>query len=143
MLKQFTGGEYSIDKYFDFVTIHAISGYKSLEVLKSDRTALMIVTEMSSSGNLMGDYYQKMAHGITKQLKPYACGIVSQQNLSNDLLTFTPGISIKSQNGDNMGQRYNTPFSALERGSDFLIVGRSIYEAENPSEVINKILEYQ
>lgn len=143
MLKQFTGGEYSIDKYFDFVTIHAISGYKSLEVMKSDRTALMIVTEMSSQGNLMSDYYQKMALGITKQLKPYASGIVSQQNLSNDLLTFTPGISIKEKTEDDKGQRYNTPVSALERGSDFLIVGRSIYQAENPREVIDKILEYK
>lgn len=138
MLKQFKGGEYPIEKYFDFVTIHAVSGQKSIEVLKSDDTSLLVVTDMSTEDNLMTDYYRESALSMTKSLKPYASGIVSQQNLCGKLLTFTPGIGLGGRK-DGKGQQYNTPYTAYTKGTDFIIVGRSIYEAEDPVKAINDL----
>jgi len=97
---------------------------------------------MSTKDNLMTKEYREKALEVASNNTPYVSGIVSQQNLSNELLTFTPGISVKN-NEDGKGQSYNTPDKAMEKGSDFLIIGRSIYESENPKKVIEEILKKQ
>lgn len=50
-----------------------------------------------------------------------------------DFVVFTTGVNRKSA-GNSLGQQYQTPASAIERGADFIIAGRGIYAAEDPSE---------
>jgi uridine monophosphate synthetase len=50
------------------------------------------------------------------------------------MLLFTPGVNL-ADSGDGKGQQYNTPehvFKTLH--TDFIIVGRGIYKAENPEQ---------
>lgn len=55
-------------------------------------------------------------------------------------LTVTPGIRFESNASDDQ-VRTVTPEQALSDGSDFLVVGRPITRAENPKQVVQKILK--
>ena len=49
-------------------------------------------------------------------------GFIAQNKLNSKYLTFTPGVNIDVK-GDDLGQ-----------GTDYFIVGRGIYNSENPKE---------
>ncbi|HEY6325959.1 MAG TPA: orotidine-5'-phosphate decarboxylase [Candidatus Cybelea sp.] len=58
----------------------------------------------------------------------------------DDFLTLTPGIRpIGSAHGDQ--KRVTTPAQAVAAGSDYLVVGRPIVDAEDPVAVVKAILE--
>lgn len=54
-------------------------------------------------------------------------------------LNFTPGVNYVGEgSGDVFGQQYRTPEAALRGGTDVLIIGRCIYEADDPAEEAKK-----
>ena len=55
-----------------------------------------------------------------------------------DFITVTPGIRLASNNADDQ-VRITTPKMAREIGSDFIVVGRPITQAENPVEAYHLI----
>jgi len=58
----------------------------------------------------------------------------------NDFITVTPGIRFADDNvGDQV--RVMTPSQAKEAGADFIVVGRTITEADNPVEVYHRCVE--
>jgi uridine monophosphate synthetase len=54
-------------------------------------------------------------------------------------LNFSPGVSITAT-GDDQGQRYRTPEVMRENGSHIFIVGRGIYNSDDP---VSSVKEYQ
>ena len=64
----------------------------------------------------------------------FVVGVVSRHrppSLSRGSLVMTPGVRLIA-GADSLGQQYLTPEEAvLERGSDIIIVGRGVYEAED------------
>jgi len=57
-----------------------------------------------------------------------------------DFITVTPGIRFAAKDaGDQV--RITTPAKAKELGSDYIVVGRPITQAENPVEAYNKCVE--
>ncbi|CAM2874336.1 orotidine-5'-phosphate decarboxylase [Legionella worsleiensis] len=56
-----------------------------------------------------------------------------------DFITVTPGIRLSHDNQDDQS-RIMTPKQAVGEGSNYLVIGRPITQAENPSEVIKKVL---
>lgn len=60
--------------------------------------------------------------------------------IGNDFLIVTPGVRPKgSPKNDQV--RTMTPGEAIRQGSDYIVVGRSIIEAEDPAKVAKDILE--
>jgi len=61
----------------------------------------------------------------------------------DDFIILTPGIRLmeKSLNNQDDQKRIMTPGKALKLGADFIVVGRPIRSAENPKEIVKKILE--
>ena len=58
----------------------------------------------------------------------------------DDFVIVTPGIRPKwAATGDQ--RRFTTPAEAINRGADYIVVGRPVLEAEDPREAIEKILE--
>lgn len=145
--KQFTAKVFGTQRWADVVTVHVVAGASSVMALKdTDRLTeigLIIIAQMSTSDTLTDESYMKKATTIGEENKDCVIGFVAQQKLTNDfgLLQFTPGIHLESK-GDNRGQTYNTPAIAFsERGTDFIIVGRGIYQAENPLAAAKKYKE--
>ncbi|MEJ2500704.1 MAG: orotidine-5'-phosphate decarboxylase [Campylobacterales bacterium] len=59
---------------------------------------------------------------------------------SDDFITLTPGIRPFGEDAGDQ-QRVATIETAHEENADFIVVGRPIYQAEEPAYVVEKILE--
>ncbi len=128
---QFTSGVFKITEWADFVTSQVIGGYDSLDCFKN--VGVVAIVGMSSKGTLTTANYREEALKVAVT-HPNVIGAVSQSEVPDDILHFTPGVNL-AVTGDGKGQQYNTPehvFANLH--TDFIIVGRGIYKAENPTE---------
>lgn len=121
----------------DIVTVHGISGEKSIVAMRDtcikNNIFLLLVAEMSCEGNLIKKDYSDSVVSIAKNNKDFILGLVSHNKLDcdSDLMYFTPGICL-NRNNDSYGQNYRNP-SAVN--TDIYIIGRSIYEANNPEDM--------
>ncbi len=125
---QFAYGLHKISNWADFVTAQVIAGYESLDCFRN--VGVVAIVGMSSKGTLTDANYREEATKIALS-HPNVFGGVSQNKIPNELLLFTPGISL-ADSGDGKGQQYHTPehaFTQLE--SDFIIVGRGIYKSDD------------
>ena len=126
---QFTEGLYKISNWADMVTSHVIAGAQSLDCFRN--VGVVVIAGMSSKGALTDANYHEEAVKIAQE-HPSVIGCVSQTKIPEQLLLFTPGVNADDE-GDSKGQQYNTPehvFRTLH--TDFMIVGRGIYRAEDP-----------
>ena len=63
---------------------------------------------------------------------------ILRRNCGENFLLVTPGIRpIGADFGDQ--RRVMTPAAAIRSGSDYLVIGRPITQAENPAEVLKAI----
>lgn len=134
---QFSYGVYRISNWADFVTSQVIGGYQSLDCFFN--VGVVAIIGMSSTGTLTDQHYREEALKIASS-HPNVIGAVSQNEISENLLLFTPGVSL-AENTDGKGQQYQTPhhvFSSLK--ADFMIVGRGIYKSDDPERAA---LEYK
>ncbi len=148
VMQQFTAAPLCIADWADAVTVHVVAGSSSIEALKAtgklDSTALIVVAEMSTKDTLTSKKYTLKAIDIAEQHSDVVLGTVSQNYRSENpgIMMLTPGINTDRKK-DGMGQTYNHPDEAFsKRGVDIMIVGRGIYQADNPalqSEIYKKI----
>ena len=125
---QFSKGIYQISKWADMVTSHLIAGKKSLECFKN--VGVIAILGMSCEGTLTDAHYQEEGLKIVEE-QSNIMGCVAQRKISKEMLLFTPGVSLE-QSGDDKGQQYNTPDHVFHNlHTDFIIVGRGIYLAED------------
>lgn len=128
---QYKKGIYHISDWADLITSQVIGGAPSLDFFTD--SGVIAILSMSSKGTLAdGEYFQN-AHEIAVAHQNVIGG-VSQKTISDDLLLFTPGVNLDTK-GDGKGQQYNTPEVVFKKLlTDFIIVGRGIYQSENPKE---------
>lgn len=155
--KQYRGGALRIHEWAHIVNASILAGEGIIQALDQtiksagirDR-GLLILAEMTSKGSLATGDYTTASVEIARKYKDTVMGFVSTKELSlctpkgtraadEDFVVFTTGINISSK-GDALGQQYQTPTTAMEGGSDFLIAGRGIYAAKDPIAVVK---EYQ
>lgn len=142
---QYSKGIYKISDWANFVNVHVLPGSGIIdainEVIKEKKDniprGILILAQMSSSGNLLNEEYTKKAIEIAKSNKEVVAGFIGTGKLKeisgNEFIVLTPGVKIFGKS-DSLGQTYNTPESAIESGSDCIIVGRGIYKSKNPRE---------
>jgi uridine monophosphate synthetase len=146
----------------DLVTIHLNMGPGILQalqscILKNGSTFIynkgfVPVIQASSQGNLMDHNYTTKC---LEMMKPYqniipvvVCQNAKQirsllkesghQDTDGMYLFISPGVHLGAS-GDQFGQQYRTVEDAIIRdGNDLIIVGRGIYQADNPGEIAEK-----
>jgi orotidine-5'-phosphate decarboxylase len=63
-----------------------------------------------------------------------------KESCGKEFVTVTPGIRFSSNSTDDQ-KRVTTPAKAKEIGSDYIVVGRSITNADNPVEAYNRCIK--
>lgn len=135
---QYGKGIYHIADWAHITNAHALPGAGIIDGLKEvglpHGNGLLLIAEMSSSGHLMNADYQRSTLEMALAHKDFVCGFITQHRLTDDpaFIHCTPGVNITA-GGDNLGQQYISPEAAiLTHGSDVIIVGRGIYQADDP-----------
>eukprot|EP00761_Pharyngomonas_kirbyi_P001475 gb/GECH01001479.1/.p1 GENE.gb/GECH01001479.1/~~gb/GECH01001479.1/.p1 ORF type:complete len:481 (+),score=119.62 gb/GECH01001479.1/:1-1443(+) len=138
---QYARGLYNIAEWADFVTAHAVSGPGIIQSLRQvahetqEDRGLFLVVEMSSQGNLANGDYRSKACTMAENHLDMISGLIAQRHLAPDvpgLLTLTPGVKLQQGQG-SLGQKYNTPDTLIKgQGTDIIIVGRGVCQAEDP-----------
>lgn len=140
------------------INVHAMGGRKMLEAARealptSSDTKLIAVTVLTSMG---ADDLKEIGlnHSPAEQVKQLAtlthdCGldgvvcspqeiVLLRENLDNSFELVTPGIRPEwSVTGDQ--KRIMTPAQAVQAGSNYLVIGRPITQAEEPMQALEKI----
>ena len=92
--------------------------------------------ELGYSGNLTSAVERLAVLSYSSGLDGVVCSPkelkLLSRVISGDFLYVTPGIRFDGEDSHDQS-RIATPQSALEEGADYLVMGRSILESENPS----------
>lgn len=142
----------------DMVNLHVAGGVAMMEAAREgleqgtsagSKSPLLIgVTMLTSSSQQMMNEQILIPGRLEDAVVHYAClanqagldGVVAsplevpiiKQATRNDFLTVTPGIrTVGSAFGDQT--RVSTPAKAFELGTDYIVIGRSITQAEEPA----------
>lgn len=140
----------------DMLTIHSSSGIEGMravsEVAKDSSLLIFAVTALTSfEDSTFTPIYNAPIASHAKTLALLAqeggcngvvCSVLESEQIksSTSLLTLTPGIRFED-NPTQDQKRVATPKGAKEAGADFIVVGRPIYQAQDPKAVVQKILE--
>ncbi len=144
----------------DMFNVHASSGTKAMKTVMErikdipNRPLVLAVTALTSFDNeeFKKVYNEDISTKATKfALDTYNSGIDGvvcsayesldiKNNTSKEFITLCPGIRPFGENAGDQKRVADIKFSK-ENLVDFIVVGRPIYKAENPKEVVKKILE--
>ena len=145
----------------DMFNIHASAGKRAMqEVMRrlstyDNRPLVLAVTALTSfSEEEFSAVYEKdiatKANQFAKDAKVcgvdgVVCSVFESKAIkaitSDDFITLTPGIRPFGEDAGDQ-QRVATIDAAKEESVDFIVVGRPIYRAKKPREVVEKILQY-
>ncbi len=134
--------EQAINKGASGVICHGFVGRDSIEacVKAANGKDVFVVVEMSHPGGV--EFYQPQTERFAKAAKEAkATGVIAPatrperikhiRDLVGNLKILTPGV----------GAQGGSAAKAIEAGADYIIVGRSIYQAEDPREVAEQIAD--
>ncbi|WP_240375226.1 orotidine-5'-phosphate decarboxylase [Bacillus piscicola] len=143
--------------HVDLITVHAAGGMKMMEAAREGIEAgtpasettpdCVAVTQLTSTSEAVMQNELGIAQSLEETVIHYAknakkaglqgvvCSALEvpmiKEKVGPTFETVTPGIRLK-ENENNDQERVVTPERARELGSDAIVVGRSIIQAENP-----------
>jgi len=157
--QQYHGGALRISEFAHVVNASVLAGEGIIEALEQTITAsdfpykvergVLILAEMTTAGSLATGDYTRSCIEIARKHRRSVIGFVATQSLTNfegsvaaseeveDFVIFTTSVNAEVK-GDDLGQQYQTPASAISRGSDFIIAGRGIYAAPDPVAAVQR-----
>lgn len=144
----------------DMFNIHASAGDKAMKMIMDrlakyqNRPKVIAVTALTSFDNqsfarIYGDTINHKATQFAKMsykngLDGVVCSVFESMNIKNntskEFLTVCPGIRPFGENAGDQ-QRVSTLGMAQQEQSDIIVVGRPIYNSDNPRETTHKILD--
>lgn len=151
------GGIYDSRSWADLITAHLISGPSVLDGIQeawqkaNKEGGILVLAQMSSEGNLLSlPGYTDSVVNIGK-IHPACFGFIGNGSRPQELkelrktvgegkMIWTPGVNLNPQDAI-LGQRYGDPEAAILSGSDAIIIGSGIHNAENPKDAAKRYAE--
>lgn len=138
--KQYEGGVYKIASWAHLTNAHPLPGPGVIEALREvglplDR-GLLLLAQMSSGQNLFTQEYTAATLAMAQTYSDFVMGFIAMEALVPDgpFVHMTPGVQL-THGKDALRQTFRTPKEVIAtRRSDLMLVGRGIYEAEDPIE---------
>lgn len=147
----------------DIVNVHATGGSEMIKRAKAglksgggEKTKLLAVTILTSMDEatmhqelrVQEPLDEQAAHLSKLALDSGADGVVCSVHevpkikaiCGENFLTVTPGIRMKNTGNDDQ-MRVATPLEAQQLGADYLVIGRSITNAENPKAAYEHVIK--
>ena len=119
------------NNWVDLVTVHSLVSDEVIQKL----SGVLIVANMSNNSYDFSEKSIQLANNNSR----HVIGFIAQERIKfQDFVTMTPGISFQKQTIDD--QRYR---AREEVDTDFIIVGRAIYNASEMDDVINDLKSHQ
>jgi len=138
VVHQYQDGIYHIADWAHIVNAHTIPGPGIIKGLRqiglNKNRGLLMLAEMTPEGNLATGEYTNETIKMSKEYEDFVIGFISTKKLTDDpkYLHITPGVKL-AEGGDDLMQQYNTPEKVIkEKGNDIIVVGRGIYQADDP-----------
>lgn len=133
---QYCGGMYRIAEWADIINAHTVPGPGIIQGLKEagKNCGLLLVAQMSSSGTLATGTYTDQTIEMAHAHPDFVIGFIARERIVNEpqFIHMTPGVKLQ-RGADQCGQQYMTPDVVIKhQNSDIIIVGRGIYQADNP-----------
>ena len=117
--------QYSLlSSWVDIVTVHSLVSPETINLL----SAAMIVANMSNNNYDFSENAKTMANNHPNNV----LGYITQKRIDNEFVHMTPGVGLNKNNDKD--QKYKT---IEEIDTDFVIMGRSIYNSE-----LNNVVNY-
>ena len=132
-----------LEKGASGIIAHAFPGMDSL-LACVDRAAaygadLFVVTEMSHPGAEL--FMAPLAENLARlALEANAAGVVAPATRPEKIKLIRSIIGNKMIISPGVGAQGGSALQAIEAGADYLIVGRSVFEAKEPREAVKKML---
>ena len=144
----------------DMFNVHASSGKKAMQTVMqrlktlSNPPIVLAVTALTSFDNASFEaiYHQSIAEKVAQfardtyesGMNGVVCSVFESRLIKAQsaptFLTLTPGIRPFGESSDDQ-ERVADLLTAKEEMSDFIVVGRPIYQHQNPLSVVQKIIE--
>ena len=147
-----------------FATVHCGDSVKMLEEAvngSKEKTGILGVTVLTSTGSddiknagYDEQFYNNLQSLVIKKAKTAqaagCAGVICsglevkkiKEECGQSFLAITPGIRPAWTINDQDDQkRITTPAAAIQNGSDYIVIGRPIRDAENPVEAARKVAE--
>jgi uridine monophosphate synthetase len=120
----------NIVSWADAVTVFPCVTKSGINLINNLDLAPIIIEELTTyQDNDNNPYSFKSKDLISSFSNEKFIGTIGQYNSLK--WQFSPGISL-DQRSDDINQNYRTPEEAVKTGTDFFIVGRSIFQSETP-----------
>lgn len=134
------------------LTIHISGGREMIEAavnaaareagrLRITPPLLIGVTVLTSKDAQPAEVLRLAKEGLSCGLDGVVCSVKEtaylREMINNDFYIVTPGIRLAAENKNDQ-KRIATPRQAIEAGSDFLVIGRPILEADDPLSAVKK-----
>ncbi|AME09199.1 MULTISPECIES: orotidine-5'-phosphate decarboxylase [Gemella] len=147
----------------DVLTVHAAGGFEMLKAAKQgmvdgggENTKVIAITQLTSTSEENMKKEQLVITSLEESVRNYARlskkagldGVVSSvwevglinEECGENFLKITPGIRLKNDRTEDQ-KRVATPQMANEKGSNYIVVGRSITKVSNPQKIYKFIKE--
>jgi orotidine-5'-phosphate decarboxylase len=135
------------------VNVHASGGEDMLKMAAKAATefpnmTLIAVTVLTSDGSMSAQKARDVAveralWAANVGLKGVVCSVhevnAIKQACGQDFITVTPGIRWGEQDVQDQ-KRVATPTMAVDKGADYLVVGRSIIQAQSPADAADEAI---
>lgn len=112
-------------KFADLITVYGVCGDNLIKEINKLDIGILLVCQLSIKNNLLDDLYLFKTKDIADRYDNVV-GFISQEKISDEYLSFTPGVSL------NVNCDLSKTHRCIDEcNTDVFIVGRDIYESSN------------